>query len=136
MRLADKSSFSMLCQYVFNIRSIGDLKSGSFYPAPEVTSTILELKPHYLYENGNSRMYFKIIRDLFQSRRKTIKNNLTKGWIGKNISWDIVEKSLLQAGIRPADRGENIPVSSVVEFVNYLNNCNSPINWVAINYKI
>ena len=119
------SSFSMLCQYVFNIRNMGDLKSGSFYPAPDVISTILELKPHNKYQNVHSCLYFKIIRDLFQSRRKTIKNNLTKGWIGKNISWDIVEIALVQAGISPGDRGENIPVSKIVEFVHNLNSLKS-----------
>jgi 16S rRNA (adenine1518-N6/adenine1519-N6)-dimethyltransferase len=119
------SSFSMLCQYVFNVRNIGDLKSGSFYPAPDVTSTILELKPHNQYTNVNSCLYFKIIRDLFQSRRKTIKNNLTKGWTGKNISWDIVENALIQTGISPEDRGENIPVSGLVEFVYSLNKIKS-----------
>ena len=115
------SSFSMLCQFVFNVQNMGDLKSGSFYPSPDVTSTILELKPHKHYKNVNSELYFKIIRDLFQSRRKTIKNNLTKGWTGENISWDIVGNALALAGIRPEDRGENIPVSAVAELVNHLN---------------
>jgi len=115
------SSFSMLCQYAFTVKNMGDLKSGSFYPSPDVTSTILELKPHHLYLDTNSQMYFKIIRDLFQSRRKTIKNNLSRGWTGSNFTWDIVESALVKAGIRSDDRGENIPVSSVVEFVKYLN---------------
>ena len=114
------SSFSMLCQYVFNVRNMGDLKSGSFYPSPDVTSTILELKPHNLYKEVNSQLYFKVIRDLFQSRRKTIKNNLSRGWLGGNIPWDIVENALMLTGIRHDDRGENIPVSDVVKFVQNL----------------
>lgn len=114
------SSFSMLCQYVFNVRNMGDLKSGSFYPSPDVTSTILELKPHNLYKDVNSQLYFRIIRDLFQSRRKTIKNNLTRGWTGNNIPWDTVEKALSLSGIQSNDRGENIPVSDIVGFVQNL----------------
>ncbi|MCK5199020.1 MAG: ribosomal RNA small subunit methyltransferase A, partial [Spirochaetales bacterium] len=122
------SSFSMLCQFVFNVRNMGDLKSGSFYPSPDVTSTILELKPHSLYNNVNSQLYFKIIRDLFQSRRKTIKNNLSRGWTGSNIPWEDVENALLKSGIRPGDRGENIPVGTIVELVHHLNNSISVVN--------
>lgn len=114
------SSFSMLCQYIFTVRNMGDLKSGSFYPSPDVTSAILELKPHKLYTNVNSQLYFKIIRNLFQSRRKTIKNNLSRGWTGSNIPWDIVDKSLKLTGISSGDRGENIAVSDVVKFVQFL----------------
>ncbi len=119
------SSFSMLCQFAFTVRNMGDLKPGSFYPSPDVTSTILELKPHSLYNDVNSQLYFKIIRDLFQSRRKTIKNNLSRGWTGSNIPWEDVENALLKSGIRHDDRGENIPVGSVVEFVHQLNNSKS-----------
>ncbi len=114
------SSFSMLCQYVFNIRNMGDLKSGSFYPSPDVTSSILELKPHNLYKDVNSQLYFRIIRDLFQSRRKTIKNNLSRGWTGSNIHWDTVEEALSITGILSNDRGENISVDNMVGFVKKL----------------
>jgi len=111
------SSFSMLCQYAFTVSNMGDLKSGSFYPSPDVTSTILVLKPHNLYKDVNPKLYFKIIRDLFQSRRKTIKNNLSRGWTGSNFSWESVEKALLLTGIRPDYRGENISVRDIVKFV-------------------
>ncbi len=111
------SSFSMLCQYAFNIKNLGDLRSGSFYPAPDVTSTILKLTPHNLYPNVNSHLYFKIIRDLFQARRKKIKNNLSRGWVGDHFDWEFVEKALLSASISPDDRAENIPVSKIVRLV-------------------
>ena len=114
------SSFSMLCQYAFSIQNIGDLKPGAFYPSPEVTSSIMELKPHHLYGNINSNLYFKCIRDLFQSRRKKIKNNLSRGWIGDNFSWQTVENALVLSGISPDDRGENIPVSTFVNFIHNL----------------
>jgi len=111
------SSFSMLCQYAFNIENLGDLKPGSFYPSPDVNSTILKLTPHNLYPNTNSYLYFKIIRDLFQSRRKKIKNNLSRGWVGDHFNWELVENALISAEISPDDRAENIPVSSIVTLV-------------------
>ncbi len=111
------SSFSMLCQYAFKIENLGDLKPGSFYPSPDVTSTILKLTSHNLYPNIDSHLYFKIIRDLFQSRRKKIKNNLSRGWVGDHFSWDLLEKALLLADISPDDRAENISVCSIVKLV-------------------
>jgi len=114
------SSFSMLCQYAFNIENLGDLKPGSFYPSPDVNSTILKLTPHNLYPNINSQLYFKIIRDLFQSRRKKIKNNLSRGWVGDHFDWDIVERALISVEISPDDRAENIPVSAIVNLVGKL----------------
>ena len=116
------SSFSMLCQYAFNIENLGDLKPGSFYPSPDVTSTILKLTSHNLYPNINSYLYFKIIRDLFQSRRKKIKNNLSRGWVGDHFTWDLVEKALVLADISPDDRAENIPVYSIVKLVGNIEN--------------
>ncbi len=114
------SSFSMLCQYAFNIKNLGDLRPGSFYPSPDVNSTILKLTPHNLYPGINSFLYFKIIRDLFQSRRKKIKNNLSRGWIGDHFTWELVEKSLVSAGISPDDRAENIPVGKIVRLAAIL----------------
>ncbi len=114
------SSFSMLCQYAFNIKNLGDLRPGSFYPSPDVNSTILKLTPHNLYPVKNSFLYFKIIRDLFQSRRKKIKNNLSRGWIGDHFTWELVEKSLVSVGISPDDRAENIPVGKIVRLAAIL----------------
>jgi 16S rRNA (adenine1518-N6/adenine1519-N6)-dimethyltransferase len=114
------SSFSMLCQFMFTIKNKGDLKPGVFYPSPGVMSTVMELTPHYSYKNINSNLYFRIIRDLFQSRRKKIKNNLSRGWTGENIPWEIVEEALLKSDISPHDRGENIPVKYIVALVRNL----------------
>jgi 16S rRNA (adenine1518-N6/adenine1519-N6)-dimethyltransferase len=111
------SSFSMLCQFVFSIKSLGDLKPGAFYPSPEVNSSVMELIPHHLYNNINSDLYFKCIRDLFQSRRKKIKNNLSRGWIGENYPWQTVKNALDLTGINQDDRGENISVSTFVDFI-------------------
>ena len=43
------SSFSILCQSLWDVKTWGDLKAGSFYPAPEVVSSLLEAVPHSRY---------------------------------------------------------------------------------------
>lgn len=37
------SSFSVLCQCCYTVKSRGDLKPGSFYPVPEVVSSVVEM---------------------------------------------------------------------------------------------
>ena len=70
------SSFSVLCQCLSEVRSYGELAPGTFYPAPEVTSAVIGLRP-----GGNGRavrsrdVLFALIRSAFQARRKTLRNN-------------------------------------------------------------
>jgi 16S rRNA (adenine1518-N6/adenine1519-N6)-dimethyltransferase len=70
------SSFSILCQSAYSIRSLGDLRAGSFYPPPRVDSTILRLDPFQRSGNYKVGVLSKLVRGLFTSRRKTLKNNL------------------------------------------------------------
>ncbi len=39
------SSFSVLCQRAYRVREAFSIRPGSFYPAPQVTSTVVELEP-------------------------------------------------------------------------------------------
>ncbi len=41
------SSFSVLCQASCRVLHRGDLKPGSFYPAPDVVSSVVELQPRH-----------------------------------------------------------------------------------------
>ncbi len=114
------SSFSMLCQFKYTVFDRGDLKPGAFYPAPEVISKIVEMRPHRLYIEVNETLFFKFINDLFISRRKKIKNNLLKGRLSHEFSGDSITAALKYALIDPDDRGENIDVSQAVKAVLFL----------------
>jgi 16S rRNA (adenine1518-N6/adenine1519-N6)-dimethyltransferase len=74
---ADYSSFSVLCASAYRVKPLMVIKGASFYPKPNVDSqaVLLELK-----EDANQTRpacFYPLIRQLFSSRRKTIKNNLT-----------------------------------------------------------
>jgi 16S rRNA (adenine1518-N6/adenine1519-N6)-dimethyltransferase len=70
------SSFSVLCGSCFRIIARGDLQPGSFWPTPDVVSSIVELRP---IEDGPAgrelEMLSRVSRALFAARRKTIRNN-------------------------------------------------------------
>ncbi len=71
------SGFSVLCQSMFRIESKGELKPGSFFPQPDVLSTIIMLTPEKRINSQEEKdMLFKLVRAGFSSRRKTLKNNI------------------------------------------------------------
>jgi len=74
-RSRDYSSFSVLCASAYNVKPLTVIKPSSFYPRPNVDSMAV------LLENRNAPspapVFFPLVRALFSSRRKTIKNNLS-----------------------------------------------------------
>lgn len=73
----DYSSFSVLCASAYTITPLMVLKGPSFYPAPHVDSQGVGLA---LRTDTNPQAYpscfHSLVRRLFASRRKTLKNNL------------------------------------------------------------
>jgi 16S rRNA (adenine1518-N6/adenine1519-N6)-dimethyltransferase len=71
----DYSSFSVLCASAYIVKPLMVIKPASFYPQPKVDSMAV------LLENRNAPapcpVFFQLVRALFSSRRKTIKNNLS-----------------------------------------------------------
>lgn len=115
------SSFSILCQFAFSICSHGDLKPGSFFPVPEVTSTIIELQPRKdLCAPRDRRLFLTLLKSLFVSRRKTIRNNLLSGWAATRYGEEIVLKALELSHIDPGIRGEELPVEAFIRLADNL----------------
>ena len=71
----DYSSFSVLCASVYKVKPFIQISPSSFFPQPNVDSTgvLLERLPLAEIPTG----FYPLVRSLFASRRKTIKNNLT-----------------------------------------------------------
>jgi 16S rRNA (adenine1518-N6/adenine1519-N6)-dimethyltransferase len=110
----DYSSFSVLCSSVYTVKSVVALKSDCFYPAPNVDSMglCLELKEAARREEYTP-LFYRIVRALFASRRKTLKNNLLP-FIKPQAVKNGVEAAALcaellhEAGINPKERAENL----------------------------
>jgi len=75
---ADYSSFSVVCASAYRVKPLMIIKSASFYPRPNVDSqaVLLELREDAAARNLPA-CFYPLVRRLFSSRRKTIKNNLT-----------------------------------------------------------
>lgn len=109
----DYSSFSILCQSVWETKNLGDLKPGSFYPAPEVISSLLEAVPHSRSPLEEAPLFQDLVRDLFSSRRKTIRNNLKSGGIAKRLPLEAILSSFEAEGVDPGRRGEELSAESI-----------------------
>ncbi len=108
---SDYSSFSVLCQWAYDISPIMDLSGGSFWPRPNVDSRSVLFTKKENFPNCKSPEHFmKIQRSLFVSRRKTIKNNLSKFY----SSTDKAEEILRLAGIDAGVRAEKLDVSTLL----------------------
>jgi 16S rRNA (adenine1518-N6/adenine1519-N6)-dimethyltransferase len=73
----DYSAFSVLCTSVCKVRLAFDLGAASFWPKPNVTSTVATLEPRRDPVAAEDRKGFSaFVRAGFATRRKTLKNNL------------------------------------------------------------
>jgi 16S rRNA (adenine1518-N6/adenine1519-N6)-dimethyltransferase len=104
------SSFSVLCQVAFEVKGHGDLKPGSFYPAPEVVSSIIELQPHRLPGPvPDRRLLSRLTRALFASRRKTLRNNLIASGLLQGRAGSAIDALLEGEGLEGGARAEELP---------------------------
>jgi 16S rRNA (adenine1518-N6/adenine1519-N6)-dimethyltransferase len=80
----DYSSFSVLCASAYALRPLKTIKGAAFYPAPRVDSRGVRLDLLPPGERVRPPLFYPLVRALFSSRRKTIKNSLS-GFIYSGI---------------------------------------------------
>ena len=104
---ASYSSYSVICQSGWQIKTLGNLKSGSFYPRPTVASTMLELSPRATPKLCRT-FFCDFCRCLFASRRKTINNNLAACALIRDIEEAEIAAALTSLQIDPNLRSERL----------------------------
>jgi 16S rRNA (adenine1518-N6/adenine1519-N6)-dimethyltransferase len=113
------SSFSVLCQFAFQTEICFELRPGSFFPAPEVLSVVVEMQPARRDILPDDRkLLLLLIRTLFASRRKTLRNNLlTSSLLGAYQKGLLLEAADLE-GIDPGIRSEHLPPEAFIRLSN------------------
>lgn len=108
---SDYSSFSVLCQWAYDIKSLGDLGGGNFWPKPNVDSrSVLFVKKSEFPGCKKPEIFIKMQRSLFLSRRKTVRNNLTQLLKNGELALEALEK----AGIDPMKRAEVLSINELL----------------------
>ena len=111
----DYSSLSILFNYNFDITKLMDISRNVFIPKPNVDSIVLLMKKKEEKEViNNIDIFYKLIRDAFQFKRKNLRNNL------KNYDLDVIEEVLKKYGFDLNSRAEQINYKIFIEISNKL----------------
>ena len=103
----DYSSFSVLTQIDYENKLSLKLPKGCFWPQPNVESAVVVMKKREtpLVDEELRPIFIPLIRDLFQQRRKTVRNNLNSSEYG-NMGKEKVEEIISCAGLSGSERAE------------------------------
>ncbi|QMU99354.1 16S rRNA (adenine(1518)-N(6)/adenine(1519)-N(6))-dimethyltransferase RsmA [Borrelia sp. A-FGy1] len=107
------SSFTVLVQSHFNVTKIMDIDKNNFYPIPKVKSSTIKLIPKEL-EIKKFKEFNKLVRTVFTSRRKKLKNTI----INLVKSEKILKEEFLTNFLDK--RPEEISVEEFIEISNKL----------------
>lgn len=111
----DYNSLSVFLNYYFDIKKLLDVSRNVFMPKPNVDSIVVEFKKkENIYKVKNEDFFFRLIRDSFVQKRKTIRNNL------KGYDLDKIETVLKKHNFDLSVRAEQLPIEVFVELANYL----------------
>ncbi|TFG63617.1 MAG: ribosomal RNA small subunit methyltransferase A [Spirochaetales bacterium] len=109
------SSFSVLCGTFVTARRCFDIQPGAFFPRPEVVSTVIRLEPGMPYPVKDRPFYLGFIRKIFNSRRKTLMNNLVSGYGLLSDKKEKISGMLAVMGIDPLRRSETLTVEQIIK---------------------
>lgn len=105
-------SFTCFVRYHARVEKFFDIKNTAFRPIPKVRSSFISLQPYRQtkYKTENEELLFKIIRQAFLHRRKTLPNTLAN-----LIKKEDMAKILEKIGISPQLRPENLSLEDFIK---------------------
>lgn len=104
----DYGALTLMVQYYCDVQVVRKVLPTSFIPQPKVESIIIRLNklPEKRVKPLDEKLFFKLIRDSFNMRRKTLWNGLKS----LKVESSIMEKAFEGAGIDPIRRGETLSI--------------------------
>ncbi len=111
----DYGSLSVYLNYYYDIKKLLDISKHIFIPKPRVDSIVVSFeKKENNFELNNKELFFKLVRDSFTQKRKTLKNNLKNYDLNKIA--DVLNKYNLELNVR----AEQLPIEIFVDIANNL----------------
>ncbi len=109
----DFSGFSILTGIDYENSEAFKLKSGCFFPPPNVDSSVVVMRRRKepLVPSDEAAGFLNLVRVLFTQRRKTVKNNLKV--LGKGSV--VVDCALKTAGIGETERAERLSIQQILD---------------------
>jgi len=111
----DYNSLSIYLNYYYDVKKLLDVSRNVFIPKPNVDSIVVcfDRKSTKLKLN-NEELFFKLVRDSFSFKRKTLRNNL------KNYDLNKVSEVLSKYNLDLTVRAENLAIEIFVDIANNL----------------
>ena len=109
---------SVLIHLLGSVEKLFTVKSGSFYPAPKCNSTVFAINIDAHTKRFAAINAFKVAKQLFANRRKTIQNNLTNYLENKDLAYKVCE----DLNIDPLSRPEQLSPEIYLSISEYLSN--------------
>lgn len=110
----DMGAVTVAVNYFSNAKILFNVSRGSFMPAPNVDSCVIQFE---LTNDGprasDEEFFFKVVRGMFTQRRKTILNCVS-GSLG--ISKENVLKAIEMTGLSASSRPEQLSMQQLIEF--------------------
>lgn len=111
----DYGSLSVFINYYFDVKKILDVSRNVFIPKPNVDSIVVEFtKKENRTIVKNEELFFKLIRDSFNQKRKTLRNNL------KDYNLDVIEEVLKKYSLDLQVRAEALPIDVFINIADAL----------------
>lgn len=111
----DYNSLSIYLNYYFDVKKILDVSKNVFIPKPNVDSIVVEFtKKENKYELKNSKLFFKLVKDSFNQKRKTLRNNL------RDYNLEKIEGVLKKYNLDLSVRAEALPIDIFIDISNNL----------------
>ena len=109
------NSLSIYLNYYFYTKKLLDVNRNVFLPKPNVDSIIVEFtRKETLKSVKNEKVFFKLIRDSFKQKRKTLRNNL------KEYDLEKIETILKKYNYDLSVRAEKLKVDIFIDIANNL----------------
>ncbi len=114
-------AISLAVQYYASVTIALEVGPESFVPQPKVSSTVIRLDrfPTPPVKVDDEEQMFKIIRGVFNQRRKTLANGVAN-FEGLSFSKDDIRKALTAMGLPETTRGETLSLEQFAELSNHL----------------
>ncbi len=115
----DYGSITVFLNYFYDIDELFVVSRNCFVPKPNVDSAVISLEKKKLVRKAkNEKLFFALIRDSFQYRRKTLHNNL------KKYDWNTIEKVLLERDLDLNIRAEMLNLDVFIDISDALESKN------------
>ena len=98
----DYNAFTLFISYLYEAKLLFYVDRNQFVPSPNVDSAVIQLIRKEKIEVQDKDFFLRFVRDAFQNKRKTLKNNL------KEYDWKKIKHILEDLGYSENVRAEEI----------------------------